>query len=80
MTIDQLRNWFKHHEPTTGQNEAYREIREKGLELAETILRVVPESADQSDAIRKVREAVMTANSGIASAPGARGTTAGRGG
>lgn len=79
ITRDQLQNWFKYHEPTTGQNEAYRELREKGLELAETILRVVPEGADQSDAIRKVRESVMTANAGIATAPGAKGTTAGRG-
>jgi len=76
---DQLKNWFTFHPPTEGQNEAYRELREKGLELAELIHRVVPESADQSDAIRKVREAVMTANSGIACAPGAKGTATGRG-
>lgn len=79
ITRDDLKNWFTYHAPTEGQNEAYRELREKGLELAETILRVVPPSADQSDAIRKVREAVMTANQGIATNPGAKGTTAGRG-
>ena len=35
-------------------------------ELATAILNNVPPSADQSTAIRLVREAVMTANAGIA--------------
>jgi len=36
------------------------------LELALVILEHTPPSADQSAAIRKVREAVMTANASIA--------------
>lgn len=79
ISKEQLKNWFTYHPPTEGQNEAYRELREKGLELADTILRVVPEGADQSDAIRSVRNAVMTANAGIATAAGAKGAAPGRG-
>lgn len=41
-------------------------IREAALEFAETVLDNTPACADQSVAIRKIREAVMTANAAIA--------------
>lgn len=63
---EQIKHWFTYHAPTPQQNEAYQELRDKGLALAEAIAELCPESADQSDAIRKVREAVMTANAAIA--------------
>ena len=76
-TKEQIKNWFTYHAPTPQQNEAYQELRDKGLALAEAIAELCPESADQSDAIRKVREAVMTANAAIACHTPAKGTAAG---
>lgn len=61
-----IENWFTYHKPTGGQPEAYVKIRDAGKALAEVILETTPESADQTAAIRKVREAVMTANAAIA--------------
>lgn len=57
-----LDNWFTYHPPNAGDVDAYVAIREAGRSLARTIVRHTPRSADQSAAIRKVREAVMTAN------------------
>lgn len=65
-TNDQLQNWFTYHAPSEEQIPKYQAIRQAALALAETIVDNTPESADQSDAIRKVREAVMTANASIA--------------
>lgn len=44
---------------------AMREVNEAAKELARIILANVPNGADQQAAIRKVREAAMTANKGI---------------
>ena len=67
MTEEQLDNWFTYHAPTgDDQINGYKLIRNAGRELAGVIARWTPESADQSAAIRKVREAVMTANAAIA--------------
>jgi len=61
-----LHHQFSYHSPKPGQPERYEKIRAKALELAEVIMRCCPHSADRSAAIRKVREAVMTANASIA--------------
>lgn len=42
-----------------------QEIRQAAKYLAEHIIRACPRSADRSAALRKVREAVMTANASI---------------
>jgi hypothetical protein len=56
---------FTHH--PAGENERiYAAVRSAGKTLALTILNAVPKCADRTAAIRKVREAVMTANAGIA--------------
>lgn len=44
----------------------YQTIRAAALNLAEVIIASTPPCADQSAAIRKIREAVMTANAAIA--------------
>ena len=62
----ELDNQFTYHAPKKDQVSRYSEIREAGLDLAAAIYRCVPGCADRSAAIRKVREAVMTANAGIA--------------
>lgn len=62
----EIHNWFVYHPPTEVQIAKYLVLREKGKELANTIMLNCPESADRSVAIRKVREAIMTANASIA--------------
>jgi hypothetical protein len=66
ITDERLINWFTYHAPSPEQIPAYEEIRNAGFTLAAVILRLTPPSADQSVAIRKVREAVAAANSSIA--------------
>jgi hypothetical protein len=66
ITPEQLKNWFTYHSPNAEQLPKYQEIREKGLALATAIMENTPSSADQTAAVRKVREAVMTANASIA--------------
>lgn len=62
ISDEQLENWFTYHAATEQDAAAYEQIRNAGRVLARTICRHTPESADQTAAIRKVREAVMTAN------------------
>lgn len=66
ITPDQLDNWFMYHAPQQGQAEKYESIRHKAKELAALIVELTPASADQTTAIRKIREAVMTANAALA--------------
>lgn len=66
ITDNNLTNWFTHHAPDSEQIVQYKTIRDAGLEFARIILANTPSSADQTTAIRKVREAVMTANASIA--------------
>ncbi len=62
ITEAKLNNWFTHHSPQSEDIEAYQEIRDAAKVFAQVIVKNTPESADQTAAIRKVREAVMTAN------------------
>jgi hypothetical protein len=66
MTPDQLENWFTYHAPTPDQLVAYAKLRSAGHDFAKAINDLVPESADKTAAIRKLRECVMTANAAIA--------------
>ncbi len=66
MKADELRNWFTYHSPIGNQAERYVKIRDKAHELATMINDLVPDSADKTASIRKLREAVMTANAAIA--------------
>jgi hypothetical protein len=63
--FDELDRMFTYHAPDEEQIESLKLIREAGLKLAQTILGETPPGPDQSAAIRKVREAVMTANAAI---------------
>jgi hypothetical protein len=66
FTDDELRDLFTYHSPNATQVPRYQEIRTAALQLARAIVDCTPPSADQSAAIRKVREAIMTANAAIA--------------
>jgi hypothetical protein len=57
---------FSYHAPTPEKNIKYVELRMAALRLARVIDATVPDCADKSDAIRKLRECVMTANAAIA--------------
>jgi hypothetical protein len=69
IQVAQVENWFTYHAPAPFQVAAYERIRQAGRELALVILEETPIVADQTAAIRKVREAVMTANAAIACEP-----------
>ena len=66
ITDERIDNWFTYHPPDQDQTSAYNRIREQGRKLAFVIRDCCPESADATAAIRKIREAVMTANASIA--------------
>jgi hypothetical protein len=66
MDQKELDNIFSCHAPKDGQQNRYVAIRDAGRHLAQVILNSTPKCSDQSAAIRKVREAVMTANAAIA--------------
>lgn len=66
MTNADLENWFTYHSPTAEQTDHYLAIRSAALTFASIVLEHTPSSADQTAAIRKIREAVMTANAAIA--------------
>lgn len=61
-----LENWFTYHAPTSNQLVAYSKLRNAAHEFAKAINELVPDCADKTAAMRKVREAVMTANAAIA--------------
>jgi hypothetical protein len=63
---EKLDNWFSHHAPTPEQAAAYVAIRAAARAFADVIVAHTPPSADQSTAVRKLREAVMAANASIA--------------
>lgn len=66
MNTAQVENWFRYHSPDEQQLTQYEAIRSSAKQLALVILAATPESADQSAAMRKLRECVMTANAAIA--------------
>ena len=66
MSIAELENFFTYHAPHGNQAQRYERIRNAAKQFAQVILDSTPASADQTAAIRKVREAVYTANAAIA--------------
>jgi hypothetical protein len=66
ITEHDLNNWFQYHGPNHIQTKQYETIRAAARHLAGVIVANTPTSADQTAAIRKLREAVMTANASIA--------------
>jgi hypothetical protein len=64
--MDELEVRFTYHPPAPDQPAKYRTIRGMGLDLAETIEGLCPESRERALAITKLEEAVMWANAAIA--------------
>ena len=73
ITSETLENWFTHHPPQPMDYAAYEKIRDAAKSFSKIILKYAPDSADRTAAIRKVREAVMTANAAIACKDGNNG-------
>ena len=65
VLLDKNANWFTYHSPTPEQLPLLQEIRDAGKALVDVIAKNTPICADQSAAIRHVREATMTANAAI---------------
>ncbi len=63
---DDLQKWFTYHKPTDADIPKYLAVREAALAFAQVVYVNCPNGADKSVAIRKIREAVMTANASIA--------------
>jgi len=59
-------NWFSYHAPAPEQLVAYNDIRQAAKIYAETVNKHVPDSADKTAAMRKIRESVMAANLAVA--------------
>ena len=57
---------FKYHPPNISTISKYAAINQAAKNFAEVILQTCPAGADRSDAIRKIREARMTANAAVA--------------
>lgn len=66
IKVEDLGDIFSYHPPTDEQKAKYMLIRAQAEQFARVILENTPPSADQTAAIRKVREAVMTANAAVA--------------
>lgn len=66
ITQVDINNWFTYHAPTGTQQERYVAIRNKAKELAEVFINSSQSSADQTAAMRKLRETVMAMNLAIA--------------
>src|SRR5574342_695310 len=62
ITLDDLDDLFTYHAPSADQMKNYAEIRAAAKEFARVILFNSVPCGDQAAAIRKIREAVMTAN------------------
>ena len=61
-----LEHIFTYHPPQGDQAAYYELIRKAALEFATLLIAHTPPGADQSAAIRHLRECVMTANAAIA--------------
>lgn len=61
-----IENWFTYHRPTEDQIPLYESLRDGAKAFACVVMNCVPACADRTVALRKIREAVMTANAAIA--------------
>lgn len=63
---EDIEDIFSYHAPSADQIPKYNAIREAAKEFAMVIMDNTPSSADQTVAIRKLRECVMVANASVA--------------
>lgn len=63
---DVLKDVFTYHAPAGDDAQKYERIRAAALEFAKAIVANTPKCADQTVAIRHVRDAVFNANAAVA--------------
>ena len=56
---------FTYHSPSEGQVKTMNTVRKLAANIAEEMNKCVPDCADKTHAIRKLREAVMSFNSAV---------------
>jgi hypothetical protein len=61
-----LKHIFTYHPTEPGDISKYEQIRDAALSFARVVVANTPISADQSAAVRYIRNAVMTANAAVA--------------
>ena len=66
LTRSDLKDIFTYHAPTPDQQVVYEKLRNAAYDFSVALVELTPTSADQSAAIRLLRECVMTANAAIA--------------
>jgi hypothetical protein len=64
-TFNEVMTTFDHHQPSSGQVERILNIRKAAKQFFIVIWENAPEGADRTCAVRKVHEAMMTANKAI---------------
>ena len=64
--MDVIEELFTYHTPSEAQTHKYLAIRSAAKALVRCIDRECPAGPDRTAAVRKIREAVMTANAAIA--------------
>jgi hypothetical protein len=65
-TPEDIDNWFTYHAPTPDQQARYEDLRENFKLTALAILSQTPACADQTAALRMLRECSMAVNQTIA--------------
>jgi len=63
---DKIEEIFSYHAPDASQQDKYARIRSAAKIFAYEVLNNTPPCADQTTAIRHIRDAVMTANAAVA--------------
>lgn len=63
---EKINEWFTYHSPGPEDLEHYAKLRASAKAFALTVLEHTPKCADQSAALRHIRDAVMTANAAVA--------------
>ena len=66
MEQNELENIFTYHPVKEGQDEKYKALRARGLEMAQLIFELCPSSRERSVAITKLQEVIMFSNASIA--------------
>lgn len=69
VTAADLDRYFNYHPPGQADIPKFKAIRDAGRAFAQEVVLCTPAGPDQTAAVRKIREAVMTANAAIACDP-----------
>jgi len=60
-----LNHWFSNNALRDDQKAQINRLRDGGKELAKLVLSITPQTADQTRAITKIREAIETATTAV---------------